>query len=93
MSSTYDWTPVLEGILAPFTNNIERNEKINPYDEIRNMDTFQLKAYAFRDKTNKAALDRVVKNVRVCSKEDRLIASKVAYAKNLLAVKGELRRR
>ncbi len=87
MSSTYDWSVVLEAIIP------EVKKKVNPYDEIRQMDTFQLKAYAFRDKTNKAALDRVVKNVRGCSKGDRLIASKVSYAKNLLAIKGELRRR
>ena len=85
--SEYNWIPILEKLIPDnITSTIRvENKPINPYDEIRHMSKYELKAY-LRDKSNKAAHQRMKRSIplRYCSKQDRLIASKMLYARNRL---------
>ena len=77
MMATYDWMSVLglkESAIKP---------KADKFDEIRHMNVNELKAFTRRPE-NKAADNRVVKNVRRASKDDRMISSQLVYARNRL---------
>jgi hypothetical protein len=73
--ATYDWISELG--LKPIKS------KVGKFDEIRHMNVSELKAFT-RQPDNKAADNRVVKNVRRASERDRLISSQLVYARNRL---------
>ena len=76
MSSTYDWTNVFKRMVSD-----------NTYDEIRYMTISELQSYR-NDKDNKIAKSNVYSNRNHCSENDRIIASKMLYARNLLRLQG-----
>ena len=76
--ATYDWISALD-----LKRIIPIKSKVGKFDEIRHMNVSELKAFT-RQPENKAADNRVVKDVRRASKGDRMISSQLVYARNRL---------
>lgn len=76
MSGTYNWANVFKRMVSD-----------NTYDEIRYMTISELQSYR-NNKDNKIAKSNVYNKLNHCNEKDRIIASKMLYARNLLRLQG-----